>query len=249
MKAVLYARISPGRGESKSISHQIAVTHSWCEREGYTIVGEYQDHKRSGGDRGRPGLAEAVERVKKEGAIILTYTLSRLTRNTEYGLKLNRIIRAAGGAIATVDDGVFDTSTPTGMMRFTIQLAFDQFTLGSIGKTASDNMHHGQRNGRSQGGNKHQQCFGYRLLSDKTTDPDPREIVGLAMIKRWCDEGVKVHQVCRRLTEQWGPNRNGNCWTDGSINHIVQREIKYGWLIHGTDEPIEDYIERMGLGE
>ncbi len=79
-KAIVYAAKSTA-DERGSIPTQLGDGRQLAEREGWTVVGEYQDEAASAwsGDRG-PGLAEAMEHADRVGATLVVQHSDRLAR-------------------------------------------------------------------------------------------------------------------------------------------------------------------------
>lgn len=80
VKAIVYAAKSTA-DERGSIPTQLGDCRQLAEREGWIVVGEYQDEAASAwsGDRG-PGLAEAMENAERVGATLVVQHSDRLAR-------------------------------------------------------------------------------------------------------------------------------------------------------------------------
>jgi site-specific DNA recombinase len=113
-----------GREHMTSLEDQERDGRSFAQEHGITVGKVLTDRDKSGGTLDRPGLVEAVERVRAgvSGGIIVAY-LSRLSRDTRQGLELLEEITRAGGAVFAPN--LPDYTTADGRMLTTLQLAID----------------------------------------------------------------------------------------------------------------------------
>lgn len=90
-KMVLYLRVSTVKqgADGNGIQHQMTVVNRYAETNGGEIVGQFIEVE-SGGktDSERPQLAAALEKCKKENAVLVCSKIDRLSRNAEFLLRL-----------------------------------------------------------------------------------------------------------------------------------------------------------------
>ena len=90
-KMVLYLRVSTVKqgADGNGIQHQMTVVNRYAEANGGEIVGQFIEVE-SGGktDSERPQLAAALEKCKKENAVLVCSKIDRLSRNAEFLLRL-----------------------------------------------------------------------------------------------------------------------------------------------------------------
>src|SRR6516162_2743110 len=90
--AILYQRISNDKSgglDSYSIASQTEITGSFCEREGYRILGTFNEVETGTvGDDGRPELAKAIELAKQTKSTLVFHKIDRAGRNAEFLLRL-----------------------------------------------------------------------------------------------------------------------------------------------------------------
>ena len=90
-KMVFYLRVSTSKqgAEGNGIQHQMTVVNRYAEANGGEIVGQFIEVE-SGGktDSERPQLAAALEKCKKENAVLVCSKIDRLSRNAEFLLRL-----------------------------------------------------------------------------------------------------------------------------------------------------------------
>ena len=90
-KVVFYLRVSTSKqgADGNGIQHQMAVVNRYAEANGGEVVGQFIEVE-SGGktDSERPQLAAALEKCKKENAVLVCSKIDRLSRNAEFLLRL-----------------------------------------------------------------------------------------------------------------------------------------------------------------
>jgi len=83
-KMVFYLRVSTSKqgADGNGIQHQMTVVNRYAEANGGEIVGQFIEVE-SGGktDSERPQLAAALEKCKKENAVLVCSKIDRLSRN------------------------------------------------------------------------------------------------------------------------------------------------------------------------
>ncbi len=90
-KMVFYLRVSTSKqgADGNGIQHQMTVVNRYAESNGGDVVGQFIEVE-SGGktDSERPQLAAALEKCKKENAVLVCSKIDRLSRNAEFLLRL-----------------------------------------------------------------------------------------------------------------------------------------------------------------
>ena len=90
-KMVFYLRVSTVKqgADGNGIQHQMTVVNRYAEANGGESVGQFIEVE-SGGktDSERPQLAAALEKCKKENAVLVCSKICRLSRNAEFLLRL-----------------------------------------------------------------------------------------------------------------------------------------------------------------
>lgn len=90
-------------GESISLDHQDRQITDYCEKNNLVIIGRFVDPNLSGKDiDSRKGLKAMLEQLRK-GIVVVCASISRLSRNTEDLLCINRTIMEHGGELILLD--------------------------------------------------------------------------------------------------------------------------------------------------
>lgn len=90
-------------GESISLDHQDKQINDYCEKNNLVIISRFSDPNVSGKDiLSRKGLTAMLEQLRK-GIVVVCASISRLSRNTEDLLCINRTIMEHGGELILLD--------------------------------------------------------------------------------------------------------------------------------------------------
>jgi len=118
MRCVLYVRVSKNDGDQEPET-QLRQLREWAKARSWRIVSEQQD--RVTGDparRGRnpPGLVSALDLIdRKKADVLAVWSADRLVRSPKHLLDLVSQVQAAGGRVASLQDGAdLDTTTDAG---------------------------------------------------------------------------------------------------------------------------------------
>ncbi|MDJ0378915.1 recombinase family protein [Cryobacterium sp. PH31-L1] len=130
--ALLYVRVSTGRQAKTghSVDSQPVILRTAAEKAGYVV--EVITETGSGRNAARPALAEAMSRLKSGKAQALyAVDIDRLARSTQHLLEIATASTKQGWRLVVTTTDV-DTSTPAGVMFFTMCAAFAQYESGMI---------------------------------------------------------------------------------------------------------------------
>lgn len=118
MKAVLYVRVSKNDGDQDPET-QLHVLRSWTAMRGWRVVSEHVDRvtgdpmRRGRHPRGLVSCLDAIERRKAD--VLAIFAADRLVRSPTHLLQLVSQVQAAGGKVASYQDGAdLDTTTDQG---------------------------------------------------------------------------------------------------------------------------------------
>lgn len=108
MRVAIYSRYSSDLQDPRSIADQIAAAREHAQRQGWTIVAEFQDAAISGSStHNRPGLAELMHTAKdRQFDAVLTESVDRLSRDLEDIAGIHKRLNHVGVKIVTLADGL-----------------------------------------------------------------------------------------------------------------------------------------------
>ena len=239
MKAVIYARFSPRPRKSaertETIESQVKRCHEYCEFQRYEVVAEYSDREKSGRDRKRDGLEQAIARVKRlgKGGVLIVYSLSRLSRLTADRIGIFEELKRDGAQLASATE-LIDTSTAFGRMMYNVCAAIDQGYREIGNEQTSEKMRDMASNGRTVT-RRDRLTYGWEL--DPGSEPHPDS--GLPTGQRACDEEQATIQRILALHESGlSPTRisqnlmsreilcRGQRWYNTTVRRIIERETE-----------------------
>jgi len=105
-KAIIYTRFSPrpNADESDSNEKQERSCREYCSRQGYEVVGVFEDRGMSGKSEDRPGLHNAIAAIKRDMVLVVRWR-SRLARGVFLHESIKRDILSRGGRIEAAEEG------------------------------------------------------------------------------------------------------------------------------------------------
>lgn len=108
-----------------------------------------EDPGMSGADRSRPGLNEAVSKLKK-GDVLVVWKLDRLGRSLDHLIALIDTIGKQGAGFASLTEAI-DTTTAGGRLVFHMMGALAEFERGLIKERTKAGMTAAKRRGKHVG--------------------------------------------------------------------------------------------------
>jgi len=128
-EAIIYLRVSTleQAREGLSLEAQEARARAHCEAKGYTVSAVYRDEGISGRKlRTRPQLQTALREVCEREAVLVIYSLSRMSRSTRDAINIMEKLRKAGADIVSLSESL-DSDSATGRMMFKFLAVLAEF--------------------------------------------------------------------------------------------------------------------------
>lgn len=145
-RAAIYARVSTSNnGQDPTL--QTRELREYCERRGWTVVGEYVDVGISGSKEKRPELDKLlVDAHRRRLDVILVWKLDRFGRSLRHLVNLLAELESLGIDFVSLRDNL-DLTTPSGRLMFQIIGAMAEFERSLI----QERVKAGMRNARAKG--------------------------------------------------------------------------------------------------
>jgi site-specific DNA recombinase len=222
MKAVFYIRCSTeGQAtEGVSLEAQLAKLNAWAALHDAEVLGQFTDAGISGTRDDRPGLAAAMKMACREGAALVVYSLSRLSRSTVSMIALADQLGRSNADLVSLTEAI-DTSTAAGRMVFRMLATLAEFERDLIAERTRNALAvkraHNERTGTVP--------FGYDL-ADNGIDlvPNASQQEALALITELRSAGLSLRDIADELTARQIPTAKGKAqWTHTTISRIVKR--------------------------
>ncbi len=135
----IYARAASVQQGGGATDEQVGHRRELAEAKGWNVIEVCTDAPGSGNDASRPGLLTAMELARSgRAAVLLVQDIARLSRDAVHLASIQGELKAAGGQIITVEEGLVGdlrTGTPgrTGALNrlFLADLAGRAGTVGA----------------------------------------------------------------------------------------------------------------------
>lgn len=222
MKAVFYIRCSTeGQAtEGVSLEAQTAKLNAWAALHDANVIGQFEDAGISGTRDDRPGLAQAMKMACHEGAALVVYSLSRLSRSTASTIALADTLGRSGADLVSLTEQI-DTSTAAGRMVFRMLATLAEFERDLIAERTRNALAVKRANHERTGGVP----FGFDLASNGIDlVPNSNQQEALQLITELRSAGLSLRDIADQLTARKIPTAKGNSkWTHTTIARIVKR--------------------------
>ena len=145
-QAAIYARVSTANNGQDPTMQTRELTE-YCQRRGWTVVGEYVDVGISGTKEKRPELDRLLSdaHIRRFDAVVV-WKFDRFARSVSHLLRALENFQALGIEFVSLSEQL-DTSTPTGKMVFTVLGAVAELERSLI----VERVRAGMRNARAKG--------------------------------------------------------------------------------------------------
>lgn len=222
MKAVFYIRCSTeGQAtEGVSLEAQTAKLNAWAALHDADVIGRFEDSGISGTRDDRPGLAAAMKVACHEGAALVVYSLSRLSRSTANTIALADALGRNGADLVSLTEQI-DTSTAAGRMVFRMLATLAEFERDLIAERTRNALAVKRANRERTGGVP----FGFDLASNGIDlIPNAGQQEALSLITELRNAGLSLRHIADELTVRQIPTAKGKSkWTHTTIARIVTR--------------------------
>lgn len=213
MKAVAYIRVST-TDQKLSPAAQRERIRAFCDAKGWDLVKRYRDIGITGRSKDRPELQKALRFACRHKAVVVVYSLSRLTRSAAHAESICQRIEKSGAALASCTEPI-DTTTAMGRAFFGVVSVFARLESDLISeRVKAVNEDTVKRLGyRTQG----RQPIGWKVVNGRRV-PCERERALVARV-RAVAEGKSLHEAARVLQAAGEP----------TISQLRHKQSKEGW--------------------
>jgi site-specific DNA recombinase len=217
MRIGIYARYSSDRQSPTSLADQIRLCRARAGRDGWTVVGVYEDASTSGALRMRKGYQALItDALSGKIDLVLAESLDRLNRDLEETARLYKRLKFVNVGILTVSEG------PISEVHVSINGLMGEMYLKSLGEKTRRGIEGRVLAGKSGGG----RCFGYDvvggtdsyghpLAGERKVNEAEAEIVREIFRRFAVGEGPRA--IARTLNQRGVPGPHGRPWGDTTI--------------------------------
>lgn len=223
MKAIGYVRVSTeeqARG-GVSLDAQTDKVRAWATLMDAELVDVVVDAGFSGAKIDRPGLTEALRRLKSgEADTLVVYAIDRLSRSTLDFLATVRGLAKDGIGFVSVRESL-DSASPHGKFTMTILAAVAEMERDLIASRTTESMARCASERRVYGSTP----FGFRREGDRLVEV-PEELEAIREM-RWCREkGLSLRSTAAHLNSLGVPTKSGRPWRHTSVKSVLETAEK-----------------------
>ena len=214
-EAFMYTRVSliiqkdkKLAGESISLDHQDYQIKEYCEKNNITIVEKFVDASKSGKNiEDRPALCDMLNKLKtRKNMVVICSQVSRLSRNAEDLLKINRKIQKRQATLIILDLPL-DPGSLQGEMLLGIMGTIVTLERKANNQKISESMLVASREGKLIKCPK----FGYSVVNKEYVEnPEEQKIISYIKILLENEPDILPSHITRELKEHGCVNKKGN---------------------------------------
>lgn len=231
----IYLRVSRVGGRENMISpdEQERRARDLARERGLTVGKVLVDLDESGGKWERPGLQEALERVRTgvSGGLIVAW-LDRLSRDSEHAHRLIRELHESGGTVYA-PDAPADWTSPEGELHAGIVFTFAQY----VRKRARAGFERSKLQAVERGiPVTNRTPVGYRKRADRTLEPDPAAAPVVRELFERRAVGAGPSELADLLNAHGISTSQGSTtWSKQAVAALVKSRVYLGELSYGKD--------------
>src|SRR5690606_34870948 len=233
LRAIIYARYSTDLQRSESIDDQIRLCERVAKKEGWQIVGRFQDEAISGSSFDRPGLNALRSAITAHATdIVLVEAIDRLSRDQADMATLYKQAEYHQVRLYSVSDGF---ASP---MTVGLRSMMDSEFLRAL----KQKTHRGLEGVVLQGRQPARPPYGYQ--NDSEVGPDKRGVLAIhpehaEVVRRIYQDyaaGRSPIAIAKALNAEGIPSPTGKPWRDTTIRGHATRQsgILRNPIYHGT---------------
>jgi DNA invertase Pin-like site-specific DNA recombinase len=226
IRVALYARYSSDQQNAASIEDQLRICRERAEREGWQVVGAYEDPALSGANIIlRPGIRTLLEDAERDRFdIVLAEALDRVSRDQADVATLHKHLQFAGVALVTLAEGEISE----------LHVGFKGAMNALFLKDLAKKTHRGLRGRVEKGFSAGAVGYGYRMVRRLNSEGelirgeraiDQAEALVVNRIFREFAAGKSPRAIARDLNAEGVPGPSAKPWSDTTIRGRRDRGI------------------------
>ena len=218
MEAVGYTRVSSiGQvTDGVSLDAQQARIRAWALVNDAELVHIYSDEGISGFKGDRLELLKALAYVVQNGATLIVYSLSRLSRSTRDTLDIADKLEKAGSDLVSLSEKI-DTTTAAGKMVFRMLAVLNEFERDQISDRTKAALSYKKANKEKTGGI----CpFGYTEKDGLLMDHKKEQGV-ISHILDLHGMGLNYSNIAKELNDNNCKTKMGKKWYAQTVKNII----------------------------
>ncbi|MPW25983.1 recombinase family protein [Alkalibaculum sp. M08DMB] len=223
MKAVIYARYSPGpQQREESIEGQLRECKEFAKANEITVVGEYIDRALTGRNDNRADFQKMIrDSEKKIFDAVIVWKVDRFGRSREE-IAINKVkFRKNGVKVLYAKEHIPDG--PEGIILESVLEGMAEYYSANLSQNIKRGMKENALKGKITGGNI---ALGYKVNDDKTFEVDPDTAPIVIQIFQMYDEGHTITEIITHLNSKGYKTSRGVPFNKNSLRPILTN-VKY----------------------
>ncbi len=169
--------------------------------------------------KAREGLTEALEAVCRERAVLVVYSLSRLSRSTKDTLAVAERLDKAGADLVSLSEKI-DTTSASGKMVFRLMAVLNEFERDQVAERTAAVLQHKKARLEAYSPTP----YGYCRQGDNLVSDEAEQLV-LRKIRLKREQGVSLRKIADTLNRGGVPAKNGGRWYASTVRYILGNSI------------------------
>lgn len=219
-QAIGYIRVSTEKqaNEGVSLEAQEARIKTWCDNNGYELVGVFIDAGISGKKmENRPELLRALASMKK-GMALVSYSLSRLARSTKDLIGISETVAKKKGDLVSLSESI-DTTTAAGKMMFQVLAVLSEFERNLTAERTAGALQHKKAQGQVY---TNVTPYGFLAIDGRLVEV-AQEAEVVAEIQAARASGTTLQAIADGLNGRGVPTKTGKQWAPATIHLLLKR--------------------------
>jgi site-specific DNA recombinase len=223
-KCIIYCRVSTTKqGEDGiSLEAQLQKGRDWALSNGREVIGEFHDVA-SGSNDSRIGMKKAVDLACFSKCVLVSYSLSRLSRSTIKSIELITKLSKSGAGFVSMTESELETITPTG--EFLVSLYASIATLEK--RQTQNRTKMALRYMLSKGFNIYSKIpYGWTLEGKMLVKNEVEQNVIARIIDLRVAGKKSLGEIADKLNSEGIPTKQNKKWGRGTLYALLKRELK-----------------------
>ncbi|HOH80447.1 MAG TPA: recombinase family protein [Methanoregulaceae archaeon] len=216
--AVGYARVSTEEQarEGVSLEAQRARIEAWAQGNDTPLIGFFEDAGISGSrTENREGLQKAIGMACEKRAILVVYSLSRLSRSTKDTLALAERLERAGADLVSLSEKI-DTTSAAGKMVFRMLAVLNEFERDQISERTAAALRHKREKRQPYSPTP----YGFDRICDLLVINHDEQIV-IEEILELREKGLSLRQIAAKLNQAEIGTKHGRQWFASTVRSVL----------------------------
>lgn len=216
--AVGYARVSTEEQAREGVSLEAQRTRieAWAQGNDTPLIGFFEDAGISGSrTENREGLQKAIGMACEKRAILIVYSLSRLSRSTKDTLALAERLEKAGADLVSLSEKI-DTTSAAGKMVFRMLAVLNEFERDQISERTSAALRHKREKRQAYSPTP----YGFDRVGDLLViNPEEQKVIEEILDLR--TQGWSLRQIASKLNNMGIRGKSGGGWHASSVRSVL----------------------------